>query len=155
MVSLVRRNGITIDEVGWGLTGMYGSSGVRGKRGWRMESRGTEGQLKLRATWGTIWKPAGHRAPSGHLSAPNEAASTENGLHGQVVGPRSPMGTPKQPKLFPKLLVALHKLTVRCYCWRQNLHNSLNRRSWAGSYIEAPPTFMVLESTLGTTKGKS
>jgi hypothetical protein len=50
----------------------------------------------------------------------------------QVVSQRGPIGISRQPRLLPKLLIALHKLTVRPYCCRQHLHNSSNveKSSW-------------------------
>ena len=69
----------------------------------------------------------GDRAPTGHLLSLNETLNSSDGLHLIVFlskeTPRKPL---KQPRLLPRLVIALHRLTVKPNCRRENIHNSLN-----------------------------
>lgn len=61
------------------------------------------------------------------------------------------METTKQPKLLPKQLMALHKLMVGPYSWRQNLYNSSNMEKSSDTYLEPLP---LLEGTLQDSRGE-
>lgn len=72
--------------------------------------------------------------PTRHLSSPNGTSQVWKWITvNWVVSQRGPMEISKQPGLLPRLVVALHKMVVRPYCWRQHLHNSLNteKSSWS------------------------
>lgn len=63
----------------------------------------------------------------------------------QILIQKSSMGTVNQPRLLSRLLVALHKYTVRSYCWRQLSHKPLNNeKSRLHTYRLG---FAVLEDT--------
>lgn len=63
------------------------------------------------------------KASSGHLSPPNKANSSRNGLHLiKLLAKGAPWELPNNSGCQ---LVALHKLMVRPYCLR-HLHNSVN-----------------------------
>lgn len=57
------------------------------------------------------------RATTRHLLSPNEASSIRNGSHLITLLVKGvPWEAPKQPRLCPRLLVPLHKLTARPCC---------------------------------------
>lgn len=57
-----------------------------------------------------------------------------------VAGKRNLMGTSKQ-LLFPRLLVGPHKLTVRSYCCRKHLHNSVDMAKYRCAYLNLSPVW--------------
>lgn len=54
-----------------------------------------------------------------------------------VVGQKYPLGTCKQPRLLPRLLIALLKLMWQLYCWKLHLYNSVNTSKWSQSLPRA------------------
>jgi hypothetical protein len=61
-----------------------------------------------------ITNNGGGKALTGHFSSPNKASSARDGfISYRVFGQRVPIETPKQPRLLPRLLVAIHKLMAK------------------------------------------
>lgn len=54
----------------------------------------------------------GKTAPPREFLSPNKASRASNGYIYSYSCQGYPMGTPKQPRLLPSLLVALHKLML-------------------------------------------
>lgn len=64
----------------------------------------------------------GARTPRRHLLSPNETPVLGMAIFNQLLGsPRGMVETPKQPRLFPMILAALYRLTVRPY-YKHNTH---------------------------------
>lgn len=74
------------------------------------------------------------------IIATDQNLSTKNGLPSDdVLGQRGQM----ESQTLPRLLVTLHSLMVRLYCWRQYLFMSLNRKKSR----RCPPRSLTLLSS--------
>lgn len=89
-----------------------------------------------------------HRVPAGHLWSPNEDFSTRIGLYLiDLLAKGVPHGYHKKPRLWPRLYVALYKLTPGPIAEDNMCITHGTWRSRAGTYTEP---FSLLFSVLDT-----
>lgn len=84
-----------------------------------------------------------HRAPTLHHWSTRTLLVLEIDCIPSRFWPKEITGISKQPWLLLRWLIVLNKLLVIPYCWRQNLHNSLNNQlyiHWLSNILQ----FMLL-----------